>query len=172
MADPKAEQNPVTVGFIDTGPTVSQRVPVTAANPLPVVIAASGPDADVNIAAVAGVATTSAGVPVTEIAGLTVKYKAVTASASGATTSVAAVSLKKIRVLQWIVSVNAAVNFKWQSHVIPTDLTGLFYTGGQGQGVGGAWNPGGHFETIVGEALDINLSGSVAVGGTLTYIEV
>ncbi len=39
MADPKAEQNPVTVGFIDTGPTVSQRVPVTAANPLPVTLA-------------------------------------------------------------------------------------------------------------------------------------
>lgn len=36
MADPKMELNPVTVGFIDTGPTVSQRVPVTAANPLPV----------------------------------------------------------------------------------------------------------------------------------------
>ncbi len=37
MADPKAEQNPVTVGFIDTTKTVSQRVPVTAANPLPTI---------------------------------------------------------------------------------------------------------------------------------------
>src|SRR5260221_14515462 len=36
MADPKVELNPVTVGYIDTGPTVSQRVPVTAATPLPV----------------------------------------------------------------------------------------------------------------------------------------
>lgn len=59
MADPKAELSPVTVGFIDTGPTLSQRVPVTAANPLPVTIAAAGPDVDVNLAAVNGQTTTA-----------------------------------------------------------------------------------------------------------------
>jgi hypothetical protein len=56
------QQNPVTVNFIDTSLTVSQPVPVTAANPLPVTIAAGGADADVNIAAVGGTATVTAGV--------------------------------------------------------------------------------------------------------------
>lgn len=57
MADPKGSLNPVTVHFVDTAPAVSQSVPVTAANPLPVVIAAGGADADVNLAAVGGTAT-------------------------------------------------------------------------------------------------------------------
>lgn len=102
---------------------------------------------------------------------LTPKFKVITASSSGATTIVAAVSSKKIRVLQWIVTTNAAVNFKWQSHVTPTDLTGLYYSGAQG-GAGGSFCHVGHFETIAGEALDINLSGAVAVGGSLVYVEV
>ncbi len=104
--------------------------------------------------------------------GLTPKFKAISASTSGANIVVAAVTAKKIRVLEWIVSVNAAVNFKWQSHTIPTDLTGLFYTGGQGQGAGGGYSAVGLFETIAGESLDINLSGNVAVGGSLVYVEV
>ena len=61
------------------------------------------------------------------------------------------------------------MNAKFQSHVTPTDLTGLFYLGAT-SGVGGAYCPLGHFQTVAGEALDINLSGSVAVGGVLTYV--
>lgn len=105
-------------------------------------------------------------------AALTPKFKLVSASSSGANTVVAAVTSKKIRVLAWDVKVNAAVNFKWQSHVTPTDLTGLYYCNGQGDGVARAFNPVGYFETVAGEALDINLSGAVAVGGVLTYVEV
>lgn len=103
---------------------------------------------------------------------LTPKFQKIVASSSGATTIVAAVTSKKIRVLAWDVVVNAAVNFKWQSHVTPTDLTGLYYNAGQGGGVARAFIPVGYFETIAGEALDINLSGAVAVGGVLTYVEV
>lgn len=103
---------------------------------------------------------------------LTPKFAKITASSSGATTIVAAVTSKKIRVLAWDTTVNAAVNFKWQSHVTPTDLTGLYYTGGQGGGVARSFNPIGYFETVAGEALDINLSSAVAVGGCLTYVEV
>lgn len=103
---------------------------------------------------------------------LTPKFKVITASSSGATTIVALVASKKIRVLAWDIKVNAAVNFKWQSHVTPTDLTGLYYNSGQGDGVARAFNPLGYFETVAGEALDINLSGAVAVGGVLTYVEV
>jgi hypothetical protein len=103
---------------------------------------------------------------------LTPKFKNITASASGATTIVALVATKKIRVLAWDLKVNAAVNFKWQSHITPTDLTGLYYCSGQGDGVARAYNPLGYFETVAGEALDINLSSAVAVGGVLTYVEV
>lgn len=103
---------------------------------------------------------------------LTPKFQKITASSSGATTIVAAVTSKKIRVLAWDTVANAAVNFKWQSHVTPTDLTGLYYMSGQGNGVARAFCPIGLFETVSGEALDINLSGAVAVGGVLTYVEV
>lgn len=99
------------------------------------------------------------------------KFAAISASSSGANIIVAAVSSKKIRVLAWDVKVNAAVNFKWQSHTAG-DKTGLYYNSGQGDGVARAFNPVGYFETVAGESLDLNLSGAVAVGGCLTYVEV
>lgn len=104
-------------------------------------------------------------------AALTPKFAKITASSSGATEIVALVSSKKIRVLSWNLVVNAAVNVKWQSHVTPTDKTGLHYFAANG-GISVAFNPYGHFETVAGEALDINLSGAVAVGGSLVYVEV
>jgi hypothetical protein len=102
---------------------------------------------------------------------LTPKYAVITASSSGATTIVAAVTSKKIRVIALKLVANAAVNVKWQSHVTPTDKTGLSYLAANGGEVLPA-NQWGWFETITGEALDINLSGAVAVGGHLTYVEV
>ncbi len=102
---------------------------------------------------------------------LTPKFAKTTASSSGTTTIVAAVTSKKLRVIAWEVVANAAVNFKWQS-AGTTDLTGLYYMAGQGGGVARAYNPVGYFETISGEALSINLSGAVAVGGSLVYVEV
>jgi hypothetical protein len=65
---------------------------------------------------------------------LTPKFSTIVASSSGATTIVAAVTSKKIRVLALKVTANAAVNIKWQSHVTPTDKTGLSYCGAQGDG--------------------------------------
>lgn len=102
---------------------------------------------------------------------LTPKFATITASASGATTIVAAVTSKKIRVLSWTLVANGAVNAKWQSHVTPTDKTGLHYFAANG-GISVPFSPVGHFETVAGEALDINLSGAVAVGGSLVYVEV
>lgn len=102
---------------------------------------------------------------------LTPKFQKITASSSGATTIVSAVTSKKIRVLSWSLVVNAAVNVKWQSHVTPTDITGLYYFAANG-GIAAPFNPLGLFETVSGEALDINLSGAQAVGGALVYIEV
>jgi len=102
---------------------------------------------------------------------LTPTFSTIVASASGATTIVALVSSKKIRVLALQLVANAAVNVKWQSHVTPTDLTGLAYLGANG-GYVLPFNPVGWFQTNTGEALDINLSGAVAVGGCLTYVAV
>ena len=102
---------------------------------------------------------------------LTPKFAAISASSSGANTIVAAVAAKKLRVLSYVISASAAVNAKWQSHAIPTDKTGLLYMATNGGAVAG-FNPAGWFETIAGEALDLNLSGATAVGGHLSYIEV
>ena len=97
------------------------------------------------------------------------KFAAITASASGATVVVASVASKKIRIISYVVVANAAVNVKFQSNA--SDKTGLLYLAANG-GVSGAYAPTGHFETASGEALNINLSAAVAVGGHVTYVEV
>ena len=102
---------------------------------------------------------------------LTPKFVALSASALGTNIVVGTVSAKRIRVVQWIATTKAAVDFKWQSHG-GSDLTGLFYSSGAGGGAGGAYNPLGHFQTGTAEALDINLSVATTVGGSLVYVEV
>lgn len=93
----------------------------------------------------------------------------ITASASGNTAVVAAVAGKKIRVISFNFVANGTVNVKWQSAT--TDISGLTYCV-QFSGKALQFHPGGHLETAVAEALNINLSGNVAVGGEGTYIEV
>lgn len=101
---------------------------------------------------------------------LTPKFATIVASSSGNTAVVAAVTSKKIRVLGFCFTVNGAVNVKWQSAT--TDKTGLFYGDAAGKGKVLPFSPVGWFETASGEALNINLSGNVAVGGELMYVEV
>jgi hypothetical protein len=101
---------------------------------------------------------------------LTPKWAIVSESSSGNNEVVALVSAKKIRVLAWIVTASAAVNFKWRT--ASTDISGLFYAAAAGGGAGQSFNPLGHFETVAGEALNLNLSGAVAVGGQVCYVEV
>lgn len=102
---------------------------------------------------------------------LTPLFAKISASSSGAQQAVAAVTSKKIRVLGYSLVAAGAVNVKFQSHVSPTDLTGLMDFAGNG-GISVPFSPVGHFETVAGEALDINLSGAVAVGGHLVYVTV
>lgn len=97
------------------------------------------------------------------------KFAKIAAASSGANEVVAAVTGKKIRVLGYLLSSAGTVNAKWQS--ASTDLTGLHYTVANVQ-VPVAFSPVGHFETASGEALNLNLSGAVAVGGYLVYVEV
>lgn len=102
---------------------------------------------------------------------LTPKFAAIAASSSGNNTLVAAVTSKKIRVLSVSFVANAAVNAKFQSGASGTDLTGLFYCL-QGGGAVLPYNPLGWFETGSNTLLNLNLSGAVAVGGCLVYVEV
>jgi hypothetical protein len=88
------------------------------------------------------------------------------------TTIVAARPGYAIRVLAWCLSFSAAANAKFQSHALPTDLTGWFYGGVNVQAVSpslGSDVNRGHFQTLPGEALDINLSAAGSVGGYVVY---
>lgn len=101
---------------------------------------------------------------------LTVKSAVIAASSSGANAIVAAVTGKKIRVLGYIISGVTAVNAKWQSG--STDIGGLIYIGATGGAVAPIAPMYMWFETVAGEALNLNLSGAVAVGGGVVYVEV
>lgn len=105
-------------------------------------------------------------------ADLTPKFAAIAASTSGNNTLVAAVTAKKIRVLAYNLIGNGAVNAKFQSGASGTDLTGLKYIAAAGGGICAPFNPVGWFETGAGVLLNLNLSGAVAVGGELVYVEV
>lgn len=100
------------------------------------------------------------------------KFAKIAASSSGDNTLVAAVTGKKIRVIAYNLMANGAVNAKFQSGASGTDLTGLKYCGAAGDGVCANYNPVGWFETAAGSLLNLNLSGAVAVGGELVYVEV
>lgn len=99
----------------------------------------------------------------------TPKFAVISCSSSGNNEIVAAVATKKIRVLNYSVISNGTVNAKWRS--ASTDKSGLLYLIAN-VGASPAYSPVGQFETVAGEALNINLSGAVAIGGHLTYVEV
>ena len=102
---------------------------------------------------------------------LTPKFAAISASSSGNNTLVAAVTSKKIRVLALWLSANGTVNAKLQDGAGGTDKTGLAYLV-VNTGFVLPYNPVGWLETTANTLLNLNLSASVAVGGSLTYVEV
>lgn len=90
----------------------------------------------------------------------------INATASGDTEVVAAVADRKIRVIGLLFGAADGVSVKFKSG--SNDLTGAMpqaENGGVSCGV-----PGGIFETNAGEALNINLSSAVAVGGVVSYL--
>lgn len=99
---------------------------------------------------------------------MVVQYADVADASSGANEIVAAVTGKRIRVLSYVLSASAAVNAKWQSG--STDKTGLLYFAAAGYGAVAPFNEQGWFETAAGEALNLNLSGAVTVGGHVSYV--
>lgn len=101
------------------------------------------------------------------------KYAVINASASGSNTVVAAVTGKRIRVLSYVMIAAGDVTVTWRS--ASTAISGpmaLATNGGAAPGSGQMAPVGlfGQFQTEAGEALNMNLSAAVAVGGHLTYI--
>jgi|SRR4051812_26209830 hypothetical protein len=96
----------------------------------------------------------------------------ISASSSGDNTVVAGVTGKSIAVESYEISASAAVNAKWKDG--STDKTGLLYMAAAGSQVdaSAADLEAGEDELWVGtagQALVLNLSGAVAVGGLVTY---
>jgi hypothetical protein len=106
-----------------------------------------------------------------DLTALTPKFAKIAASSSGNNTLVAAVSSKKIRVLAYNFISNGTVNAKFQDGASGTDLTGLKYCVAN-MGICAPFNPVGWFETSATTLLNVNLSGAVAIGGELVYVEV
>lgn len=98
----------------------------------------------------------------------TVQYAPISATNSGNTQVVGAVSGKQIRVIAYAVVASATVNIKFQSGT--TDITGSMRVV-EGGGIAHAYD-GGLFQTAVGQALNINLSNNATVGGYVVYREV
>jgi hypothetical protein len=101
---------------------------------------------------------------------VTPAFATIAASSSGANAIVAAAGASnKIRVLAVQLTSSGTVNAKWQS--ASTDKTGLAYFVAN-TGYVLPYNPLGWFETAANEALNLNLSAAIAVGGSITYIVV
>ena len=101
------------------------------------------------------------------------KYAKIDASTVGSNTIVAAVTGKRILVLQYTATASANLDAYFSSN--STAITGPLYLGSHGTTMAayGALTPAGSvglFRTEIGEPLNIVLSGSANVGGHLTYL--
>jgi hypothetical protein len=165
-------------------PTIT--IPDYAGNPIVVTYARSGRQIDADSSAVALSAedvvflgrianAVEAGISTAKVDNngttLTPKFAAIDVGTSGQNTLVAAVAGKKIRVLSYILMAAGAVNVRFRS-AAASNLTGLKYFAAAGGGLVAPFNQLGWFETTVGEALTLNLSAPIAVGGELVYVEV
>lgn len=95
------------------------------------------------------------------------KRAAISAGALGSNTLVAAVAGKQVVVLGYVLVAAGAVNARFQSAT--NDLTGLMTFAAAGNDQVAPLSPYGYLATNAGEALNLNLSGAVAVAGYLVY---
>lgn len=105
---------------------------------------------------------------------LTPKFANISAATSGDNTIVSGVASKKIRVVSCFMIAAGSVNVYFVDGG-NTNLAGdatnkIALTTNSGFVL--PYNPVGWFEATSGDSLDINLSGNIAVVGSLTYIEV
>lgn len=96
------------------------------------------------------------------------KFTIISASTGADNLVVAAVTGKQIKVQSVVLVASGTVSVKWRSNT--TDISGAMPLVANSGFVlpSGSSN---YFETAVGEALNINLSGAVAVNGHISYTE-
>lgn len=100
---------------------------------------------------------------------LDIRRIAISASASGDNAILAAITAKRIRLVAVALTAAGAVNVKWKSGA-STDLSSAMVLAASGDGFVLPYNVAGWVETAAGEALNLNLSGAVAVTGHVTVI--
>lgn len=96
--------------------------------------------------------------------------RAIISAASADNTLVAAVTGKKIRVLEFHLVASAALAARFESAAAGTALTGVMSLAANAI-LHAPWCPAGHFETVVSELLNLELSTS-ACYGWLIYQEI
>jgi len=89
-------------------------------------------------------------------------------ASSGNNTVVAAVTGKKIVVTSFCLVSAGTVTARFESAADGTALTGQM-TMAVNTSVAAPYNEAGHFWTVAGELLNLELSGAVSVDGWLTY---
>lgn len=95
-------------------------------------------------------------------------YAVIDNATSGDNTLVSAVAGKRIRVLSLFLVSAGTVTVRFESAASGTALTGQM-TLVANTGFALPYNPGGWFETIAGDLLNLELSGAVSVDGSLSY---
>lgn len=105
-----------------------------------------------------------------DILSITMYRTAISASSSGNNEIVTAVTGKRIKVISVMLIASDDVNIIFNSGGT-SNLTGtLPLTANSGFVLPAPFNPLCHWiETVSGEALNLNLSGAISVGGCLTY---
>jgi hypothetical protein len=91
------------------------------------------------------------------------------AATSGDNTLVAAVTGKRIRVLDIVVISAGTMTIRFESGASGTALTGQMTTAA-GTGFAPGYNPVGHFETAAGQLLNMELSAATSADGWLVYV--
>ncbi len=99
----------------------------------------------------------------------TVARAAIDNATSGDNTLVAAVTGKKIRVLDVVLISAGAMTARFESGASGTALTGQM-TLAAGTGFAPGYNPVGHFETAAGSLLNLELSAATSADGWLVYV--
>ncbi len=104
---------------------------------------------------------------------VTPKFAIINAASSGDNTVVAAVSGKKLRVLQYTFVCAAATDVTWKSGTGTgaVALSGTMSIAAN-SGLSTAFSPVGLFETAAGSALNLYLSAANQTSGTLVYLEI
>ena len=100
-----------------------------------------------------------------------IKFAVIDKAGSGDNELIAAVAGKKLRVLAYVLVSGGTVTVRFESAAGGTALTGQMTTAVNNI-ISSGYSPVGHFETIAGEALNLELGGAVTVDGHLVFQEV